>query len=273
MVNFAFTVLRGAAIAAGVLSVTACATLPEASSTMQFAREAAAPRGFLEFCERSADHCTDAGATHEDLARARTQAWRVAFQMAEAQPASPPAAIGDLGGASSTEAAALTTAEVSADVEVLEPIVVRAQSKPVLTDALWTTLNDVNRSINHRLLRRADAVGYGREDYWAMPLSTGASPYGDCEDYVLEKRRALIAAGVKPSALSIAIATTQWGETHAVLLVDTDRGEYVLDNLSSFIAPWRKVGYTWRERQFGATFEWGFAASVRDARLTLAAGD
>ena len=69
------------------------------------------------------------------------------------------------------------------------------------------------------------------------------------KDYVLEKRRALIAEGVPAANLSIAIVKTPRGETHAVLLVATDRGELVLDSLSDWIQPWWKVRYTWISRQ------------------------
>jgi predicted transglutaminase-like cysteine proteinase len=77
----------------------------------------------------------------------------------------------------------------------------------------------------------------------------GERAEGDCKDYVLEKRRALVADGVPAADLSIAIVMTPWGETHAVLLVRTDRGELVLDSLSQWIQPWRKVHYKWIKRQ------------------------
>jgi hypothetical protein len=97
-------------------------------------------------------------------------------------------------------------------------------------------------------------------DRWATPLAQG-DQYGDCEDYVLEKRRALIAAGVPEDALSIAVATTTWGESHAVLLVTTDQGDYVLDSLTPWILPWRKASLTWRERQVaGAPFRWAMVS-------------
>ena len=80
-------------------------------------------------------------------------------------------------------------------------------------------------------------------------VTVGASAAGDCKDYVLEKRRALIAAGLPAGALSIAIVKTSWGETHAVLLVSTTGGELVLDSLTPRIQAWRKTGYTWVARQ------------------------
>jgi predicted transglutaminase-like cysteine proteinase len=49
--------------------------------------------------------------------------------------------------------------------------------------------------------------------------------------------------------MSIAIVRTPYGEMHAILLVRTEAGEVVLDNLTSQIKSWRDVPYTWLERQ------------------------
>ncbi|HMK88727.1 MAG TPA: transglutaminase-like cysteine peptidase, partial [Methylocystis sp.] len=39
------------------------------------------------------------------------------------------------------------------------------------------------------------------------------------------------------------------GEGHAVLTVKTDRGDFVLDNLSEDVRPWSATGYTFFKRQ------------------------
>lgn len=127
---------------------------------------------------------------------------------------------------------------------------------PALTPVLWGQLTRINDKVNREITRRGDLQTYGVLDRWATPLAEG-NQFGDCEDYVLEKRRALIDVGLPASALSIAVATTSWGESHAVLLVATDQGEYVLDSLTPWILPWRKASLTWRERQVaGAPFRW-----------------
>ncbi|GEM_PF-427355 len=119
----------------------------------------------------------------------------------------------------------------------------------------WALLNRVNRTVNRGIRQTSDQSNYGKPDFWEVP--TGRVARGDCEDYVLAKRQALIAAGVPAEVLSIAIVDTQWGESHAVLLVAGDTGEVVLDNLSSWISRWDRTGYTWRERQApGSVFEW-----------------
>jgi predicted transglutaminase-like cysteine proteinase len=47
------------------------------------------------------------------------------------------------------------------------------------------------------------------------------------------------------AALSIALVKTSWDEPHAVLLVHTAQGDYVMDNLTPLIEPWKAVSYTW----------------------------
>ena len=117
----------------------------------------------------------------------------------------------------------------------------------------WRLVNGVNRRLNRAIRHVEDRVRYGQEDRWTLPVDAE----GDCEDYVLAKRAALIEAGVPAQALSIAIVETTWGETHAVLLLASDRGEYVLDSLSPWVSRWDRVDYRWRERQArGATFDW-----------------
>lgn len=117
----------------------------------------------------------------------------------------------------------------------------------------WRTVNRINRRLNREIRHVDDRDLHGQEDRWVLPTSGR----GDCEDYVLAKRVALIEAGVPAEALSIAIVETPWGESHAVLLIASDRGEYVLDSLSPWVSRWDRVSYRWRERQArGGAFDW-----------------
>ena len=56
---------------------------------------------------------------------------------------------------------------------------------------------------------------------------------GDCEDYALAKRDALIAAGIGSANARIATGVLPSGEYHAMLIVSTKRGDFVLDNLTN----------------------------------------
>jgi len=109
-------------------------------------------------------------------------------------------------------------------------------------------LRSANDQVNDLMRATTDIQTYGVADYWNDPvLVRGAR--GDCEDFALEKRRVLIEHGVPAGSLSIAIVKTRQGEEHAVLVVTTDAGDYVLDNLTYDVRPWRRTGYTWISRQ------------------------
>jgi len=118
-----------------------------------------------------------------------------------------------------------------------------------MTPLVWQALNGVNQSVNAKIRPMDDQQAFGVADYWTLPLSDGPRPVGNCKHYVLEKRKALVDAGFSPDVLSIAIVKTGRGEVHAVLIVSTDQGDFVMDNLSYEIKPWRDVRYTWIERQ------------------------
>jgi len=99
----------------------------------------------------------------------------------------------------------------------------------------------VNRSVNAKIRPQPEAAG---EDEWLLNVSAG-----DCDDYAVQKRHDLIKAGIPASALLLAAAVTGYGENHLVLIVTTDKGDFVLDNLRSDIRLWSRTGYRWISRQ------------------------
>ena len=102
------------------------------------------------------------------------------------------------------------------------------------TPELIETLERINSRVNRAITPRSD----GAVDVWSATATSG-----DCEDYALAKRRALIRAGLPPSALRIAYVTTSAGEGHAVLVVKTNRGDFVLDNLKRSVKTLTETGY------------------------------
>ena len=102
------------------------------------------------------------------------------------------------------------------------------------TGDVLATLKRVNGQVNRAIKPRSD----GRADVWSVGVSSG-----DCEDYVLTKRRALIKAGLPPSSLRIAHVKTRRGEGHAILVVKTNGKDLVLDNLTNTIKPLSQTGY------------------------------
>jgi predicted transglutaminase-like cysteine proteinase len=117
-------------------------------------------------------------------------------------------------------------------------------------------INAINREVNKDVHKATDFDLYGLLEYWSLPRVVNGKMYGDCEDYALEKRRRLIAAGVPESALSMAVAVTARGETHAVLVVSFESGDWVLDNLTPWATPWEDLNYRWVQRQVSGSSTW-----------------
>jgi predicted transglutaminase-like cysteine proteinase len=134
-----------------------------------------------------------------------------------------------------------------------------------VTDALWHTIRTVNAEVNASVRPMNDLDIYGKDEVWAYP----ADGVGDCEDYVLEKRRALARSGLSLGNLLITVVRKQDGEGHAVLTIRTDRGDFVLDNLTNAVRQWNDTGYHFLKRQ--ASNHTGHWVSIREGQAPLVA--
>ena len=114
-----------------------------------------------------------------------------------------------------------------------------------MTPARYAQLDRINRMVNLAVEPVTDQELYGVEEKWTYPVDGK----GDCEDYVLEKRRQLIAAGWPRQALLITVVRDLKGDGHAILTVATDMGDYALDNQADDVKPWFDTGYTFIKRQ------------------------
>src|SRR3974390_1325219 len=115
----------------------------------------------------------------------------------------------------------------------------------VLTSKAWKDLARVNEWVNEHIKPLTDLEHWGVVERWSYP----DDGYGDCEDYVLLKRRMLMQSGWPRQALLITVVRDKKGDGHAVLTVKTDRGEFILDNQESEILAWNKTGYRFVKRQ------------------------
>ncbi|BBF93136.1 transglutaminase [Blastochloris tepida] len=113
-----------------------------------------------------------------------------------------------------------------------------------LTAPSWTHLVEINDYVNETIKPATDLDVYGKVEYWTYP-----GERGDCEDYVLLKRKLLLDAGWPREALLITVVRDQRDEGHAVLTVRTDHGEFILDNQVADILPWHETGYRFVKRQ------------------------
>jgi predicted transglutaminase-like cysteine proteinase len=128
----------------------------------------------------------------------------------------------------------------------------------VLTTKAWKDMVHINKWVNDTVKPITDLEHWGVVERWNYP----DDGYGDCEDYVLLKRRMLMQAGWPRQALLITVVRDKRGDGHAVLTVKTDKGEFILDNQNEEVLPWSDTGYRFVKRQ-----------SQTDPNVWLALGD
>lgn len=115
----------------------------------------------------------------------------------------------------------------------------------VMSRAAWRVVQRVNRNVNAAVAPVSDMDNYGVEERWTYP----ANGRGDCEDYVLLKRRLLIEAGFPRQSLLITVVREANGDGHAVLTLTTTSGDFVLDNKRDGVRRWSATGYAFIKRQ------------------------
>lgn len=113
-----------------------------------------------------------------------------------------------------------------------------------LTASAWRELVEVNDGINSAIAPITDAELFGVAEYWTYPANQG-----DCEDYVLLKRKTLIERGWPANSVLITVVRDQYGDGHAVLTVVTSAGDLVLDNQDAEIRFWSETPYRYLKRQ------------------------
>ncbi len=118
------------------------------------------------------------------------------------------------------------------------------QATVILTHDKMLDLIEVNARFN-----AAIAPDRANADYnnWSLTATTG-----HCNEYAVQKRKALRDRGWPVGALSLTVVRTPWDKgniAHMVLTVRTDRGDLVLDSLRRSVLTWDRTGYTGIMRQ------------------------
>ena len=103
----------------------------------------------------------------------------------------------------------------------------------------------VNLSVNRKVREISDSRQYRVAELWALPTRRG----GDCEDFALLKKKELMARGIAADKLLIATVLDRKRRPHAVLVMRTAKGDFVLDNLTNRIKPWKQTGYSFLRMQ------------------------
>lgn len=116
----------------------------------------------------------------------------------------------------------------------------------VLTPNALAELEKVNKWVNENIKPTCDLDHYGVLEKWAIPTDGK----GDCEDFALLKRRMLMQAGWPHEALLITLVDTEHGVSwHAVLMIKTDKGDFILSNEFPDVRLWWKLPYRYYKRQ------------------------
>lgn len=114
-----------------------------------------------------------------------------------------------------------------------------------IDEPVWSEIVDVNARVNREIRPVTDQDHWGELDRWDYP----DDGLGDCEDIQLLKRRMLIEAGLPRRALRMTVVVDEDGAGHAVLMVRTDRGDFILDNKRNAVLPWKRTGYVYVKRE------------------------
>ncbi|MBN9449014.1 MAG: transglutaminase [Methylobacterium sp. SCN 67-24] len=121
-----------------------------------------------------------------------------------------------------------------------------------LTPKLWKIVVATNLKANREIEAITDQDHWGVVDRWDIPTDGK----GDCEDYVLLKRKRLAEAGIPRRAMRVTVVIDEDNAGHAVLMIRTDRGDLILDNKRNAILPWSQTGYTYVKRESQARVGW-----------------
>jgi predicted transglutaminase-like cysteine proteinase len=140
-----------------------------------------------------------------------------------------------------------------------------ANAQPVEAARLLDLARSINRRVNFTVSQLSDPENYGAAEYWTLPTNSS----GDCEDFVLQKYKLLLDAGVDSRDLSIAVVLDRQGNNHAVLVLRHNSGDLVLDSLASRVLPWNRTGYRFLAMQSGGDkTQWEIVANQpRDSNV------
>lgn len=118
------------------------------------------------------------------------------------------------------------------------------QERIFMSPERWDQLYQTNTYVNDKIAPISDEDLYGKAEHWTYPTDAG-----DCEDYVLLKKRYLEKLGFSAEALLITVVLDEKGEGHALLTITTDAGDYVLDNRVDDVLRWDNSPYKFLKRQ------------------------
>jgi predicted transglutaminase-like cysteine proteinase len=135
-----------------------------------------------------------------------------------------------------------------------------------LTPALWKKIVGINLKVNRDIDPVTDMDHWGVVDRWDM----AEDGRGDCEEFVLVKRKRLADAGIPRRAMPVTVVIDEENAGHAVLMIRTDRGDFILDNKRNAVLPWGQTGYVYVKRESQERVAWTSLGGVGGPTTTAA---
>jgi len=132
-----------------------------------------------------------------------------------------------------------------------------------MTPKLWKTIVSLNSRINREIEAVTDDEHWGVVDRWDLP----EDGKGDCEDFALLKRKRLAEAGVPRRAMLMTVVIDEENAGHAVLMIRTDRGDFILDNKRNAVLPWSQTGYVYVKRESQLRTGWTSLGGAQTATV------
>jgi predicted transglutaminase-like cysteine proteinase len=126
-----------------------------------------------------------------------------------------------------------------------------------LTEERWADLKEINQVVNRGIAPERNELGVAGEQWLINPAR------GDCNDYAVSKRHELLERGWPARGLLLSEVMVNSGEHHLILVVRTNSGDLVLDNMTPQIKPWSRVPYRWVRMQMPNSKLWATISSAR----------
>jgi predicted transglutaminase-like cysteine proteinase len=142
-------------------------------------------------------------------------------------------------------------------VDVNEP------ERAEMTPKLWKAMTTLNARINREIEAITDEDHWGVVDRWDLP----EDGKGDCEDFALLKRKRLAEIGVPRRAMLMTVVIDEENAGHAVLMIRTDRGDFILDNKRNAVLPWSQTGYVYVKRESQVRTGWTSLGGAQTATV------
>jgi predicted transglutaminase-like cysteine proteinase len=139
----------------------------------------------------------------------------------------------------------------------------REPDRVEMTPKLWKSIVAINSRVNREIEAITDEDHWGVVDRWDLP----DDGKGDCEDFALLKRKRLAEAGVPRRAMVMTVVIDEENAGHAVMMIRTDRGDFILDNKRNAVLPWSQTGYVYVKRESQLRTGWTSLGGAQTATV------